>query len=171
MSRPRVLRAVTKNFLGTYTSRYTDRDGYWLFGFLADGPPLDIDLLGDRYRRSEEPAEDARLFAMDAFLDQLMKAKLPESRLRTGRLAISASPTPVEQLAGGLLRKGREVIFTVAVTTDRGGKYGATCTKFVAPHDRASNSGARDGSRDREAHSVVQCRVAAIAACAQPLHA
>jgi len=29
--------AVLKNFLGTYTSRYSDFQGYWLFGFLVPG--------------------------------------------------------------------------------------------------------------------------------------
>jgi hypothetical protein len=135
MATQRVLRSVTKNFLATYTSRYSDRDGYWLFGFLSDNPQIEIDLLGDRYRRSGEPSEDARLFAMDAFVDQLAKAKVAETRLRSARLSISTSPEKTERVAGGTLRQGREMTFVVVVTTDAGTTYDARCTKFVSPHD------------------------------------
>jgi hypothetical protein len=130
----RVLRAVTKNFLGTFTSRYTDRHGYWLFGFLPD-EPLNIDLQGDRSRRGDDPCEDARMSAMKAFLDQLNKAKFPEARLRDARLSISTSRTPVERMVGGYRRTGREMTFAIVVTPDRGQEYRAICTKFVAPHD------------------------------------
>ena len=137
MATQRVLRSVTKNFLATYTSRYSDRDGYWLFGFLSDNPQLEIDLLGDRYRRSGEPSEDARLFAMDAFVDQLAKAKVAETRLRSARLSISTSPQKTERVAGGTLRQGREMTFVVVVAMDAGTTYEARCTKFVSPHDPA----------------------------------
>ncbi len=33
--RRRIIKAVLDNFLGTYTSRYSDFHGYWLFGFLV----------------------------------------------------------------------------------------------------------------------------------------
>jgi hypothetical protein len=135
MATQRVLRSVTRNFLATYTSRYSDREGYWLFGFLSDAPQLEIDLLGDRYRRSDDPSEDARLFAMDAFVDQLTKAKMAEARLRSARLSISTSPQKTERVAGGTLRQGREMTFVVAVTTNTGATYEARCTQFVAPHD------------------------------------
>ena len=135
MATQRVLRSVTRNFLATYTSRYSDREGYWLFGFLSDNPELEIDLLGDRYRRSDDPAEDARLCAMDAFVDQLAKAKVAETRLRTARLSISTSPQKIERVSGGTLRQGREMTFVVVITTDAGATYEAICTKFVAPHN------------------------------------
>jgi hypothetical protein len=137
VSTSRVLRGVTENFLGTYTSRYSDHKGYWLFGFLSGAAQLDIDLLGDRYRKSEEPAEDARMFAMDAFIDQLMKAGVPEARLFTARLFISSSATATERLAGGVLRKGRDMKFVVVVVTKGDARYEARSTKFVAPHDSA----------------------------------
>jgi hypothetical protein len=135
MSTRRVLRSVTSNFLGSYTSRYSDRDGYWLFGFLSATPALDIDLLGDAARSGDEPSEDARIFAIEAFDDQLIKAGLSKDRLRTARLAIATSSTPVERLAGGNVRTGREMSFAVVVETDRGVGYTVFCKKFVAPHD------------------------------------
>ena len=46
MAKRRAIRGVLGNFLGTFTSRYSDYDGYWLFGFLvADLKDLRIDLL------------------------------------------------------------------------------------------------------------------------------
>jgi hypothetical protein len=145
VSTSRVLKGVTENFLRTYTSRYSDHRGYWLFGFLVEDAQLDIDLLGDRYRKSEEPAEDARMFAMDSFVDQLMKAGVPEPRLFTARLFISSSGTTSERLAGGILRKGREMKFVVVVVTKEGARYEARVTKFVAPHDQAVEHRSRRG--------------------------
>ena len=31
-----VIKSVLRNFLETFASRYTDYDGYWLFGFLVE---------------------------------------------------------------------------------------------------------------------------------------
>jgi hypothetical protein len=47
MMKPRrIIKGVLHNFLGTYTSRYSDYDGYWLFGMLVrDVEELSIDLL------------------------------------------------------------------------------------------------------------------------------
>jgi hypothetical protein len=131
---------VTKNFLGTFTSRYSNFDGYWLFGFLVGAADLDIDLLGDpgdRRRRGDEPSEHASLVARTVFLDQLAKHRFSVSRLRDARLAISTSPTACERLAGGSLRAGCEMTFVIVVTTDHGGTYRASCSTFVAPHDAA----------------------------------
>jgi hypothetical protein len=33
MVTPRAIRGMLRNFLGTYTSQYSDYKGYWLFGF------------------------------------------------------------------------------------------------------------------------------------------
>jgi hypothetical protein len=137
MSRTRALRSVTQNFLSTYSSRYSDRQGYWLFGFLSEVPLLEIDLLGDRYRRCDAPEEDARLLAMDAFVGQLAKARLSESRLAHARLIVTTSPRRTMRIAGGPLRQGRAMTFAVTVTTIGGTDYQASCTKFVAPHDPA----------------------------------
>ena len=42
----RIIKGVLHNFIGTYTSRYSDYDGYWLFGMVVrDVAELRIDLL------------------------------------------------------------------------------------------------------------------------------
>jgi hypothetical protein len=46
MATSRVIHAVVANFLGTFLSRYSDHEGYWLFGFLvSDLQTIRIDLL------------------------------------------------------------------------------------------------------------------------------
>ncbi|MCE9583307.1 MAG: hypothetical protein K8T20_12535, partial [Planctomycetes bacterium] len=46
MARRRTIEGVLYNFLGTYTSRYSDFDGYWLFGFIVESTSqLTLDLM------------------------------------------------------------------------------------------------------------------------------
>jgi hypothetical protein len=54
MATRRVIKSVLRNFLGTYTSRYSEIRGYWLFGFLVpDLGELHFDLLSRRADRLE----------------------------------------------------------------------------------------------------------------------
>jgi hypothetical protein len=50
MARRRDLKGVLRNFLDTHVSRYSDFDGYWLFGLLMHdvGDLLEIDLVSNR---------------------------------------------------------------------------------------------------------------------------
>ena len=48
MTSRRVIPGVLHNFLGTFTSRYSDFDGYWVFGFLIESMDrVRIDLLSE----------------------------------------------------------------------------------------------------------------------------
>lgn len=48
MPTQRAIRGVLGNFLGTYTSRYSEHDGYWLFGLVvAELGELEVNLLAD----------------------------------------------------------------------------------------------------------------------------
>jgi hypothetical protein len=138
MANRRMLKGVINGFLGTYTSRYTAYQGYWLFGFLiAETPLLQIDLLGDRERRGRDPVELSRCLAVRAFADQRAKAHLRESCVRRAGLAIRVLAERVEEVAGGSLRRGNHVSFDVEVESDHGKTYRATRKIFVAPHDPA----------------------------------
>ena len=56
MASRRVIKGVLGNFLGTYVSRYSDYDGYWLFGFLVgDLGELRINLLGQSVSDPDTP--------------------------------------------------------------------------------------------------------------------
>jgi len=93
-------------FLGTYTSRYTDYKGYWLFGFLSLILLLEVDLLGDSESRGPEPVEAARCLAIHAFADQLAKVAILESCVRRAGLVIRIVGEPVEEVGGGSHRRG-----------------------------------------------------------------
>ena len=48
MTSRRVIPGVLHNFLGTFTSRYSDFNGYWIFGFLVEKmDSVRIDLLAE----------------------------------------------------------------------------------------------------------------------------
>ena len=73
----RAILGVLGNFLGTYTSRYSDYEGYWLFGFLVtDIGELRIDLLAPSAGESDAPLGVAVRSAAAQFADQVQKAGL-----------------------------------------------------------------------------------------------
>jgi hypothetical protein len=138
MPNSRALNGVINDFLGTYTSRYTDYCGYWLFGFLCRGNwQLQVDLLGDRRFLDRTPEEAASSLAVHLFVDQLRKVGMPASHVREARLTIRTPDQTVVQVAGGVLRRGYEMTFEVDLTSDQGKRFQARSTRFVAPHDPA----------------------------------
>src|SRR5688572_30068573 len=91
----KILKSVLWNFLGAYMSRYTDYEGYWLFGFLIPEPQsLEIDLLAV-HPVANTPVEAAAHWAEIKFADQLKKAGIERSRLRSAKLRIAHSPNMI----------------------------------------------------------------------------
>src|SRR5262245_28787953 len=89
MATRKAVRGVLGNFLGTYTSRYSDSDGYWLFGFLvADLGELRIDLLAPPASDSEGPLGLAVRSAAAKFADQMQKAGLVCPQIQEAWLTI-----------------------------------------------------------------------------------
>jgi len=130
------LQAAIDHFLDRYVSRFSEFNGYWLFGFLVrDNLNLEIDLLDEGNTGGRSPAGVARSIAVHEF--QQLIARTPPHHVSQARLTIKTSDQSVEQLAGGALRRGHEMTFEVDVTTDEGTTHHATCARFVAPHDPA----------------------------------
>jgi hypothetical protein len=74
--RRRNLKGVLAGFLGTYTSRYSDYQGFWLFGFIVGLPnPLEIDLLGVQ-ENALSPEDMAGDLARVKFREQLRSTAL-----------------------------------------------------------------------------------------------
>src|SRR5206468_1458652 len=95
----RVVKAVLKNFLGTYTSRYSDYCGYWLFGFLVgDLDEVQFDLLTRAGGNQNTPRAVATLLAATKFADQMCKAGLKPSQFRDARLRIKKLMGTTEEL-------------------------------------------------------------------------
>jgi hypothetical protein len=93
MATRRVIRSVLGNFLGAYTSRYTDYRGYWLFGFLvSDLGELEFNLLSPGTSGPETARVTAEKLAATKFEDQVRKAGLRPSQVREARLRIKRSP-------------------------------------------------------------------------------
>ena len=89
MASRRVIKGVLGNFLGTYVSRYSDYDGYLLFGFLVgELGELRINLLGQSVSDPDSPRGVAVLSAVARFEDQRRKGGLAASRIREASLTM-----------------------------------------------------------------------------------
>ncbi|MHB1033936.1 MAG: hypothetical protein ACYC35_06360 [Pirellulales bacterium] len=138
MANRQKMSSVLHNFLGTYTSRYSDYNGYWLFGMLVDHvDSLDVDLLhADKSSVENTPLAFAKRLAAEKFADQLGKAGLFKSSLREARLSITKSPVVTHGPVNGHVCAGHEVRFAARAVSDRGKACERTTSVFVAPHDR-----------------------------------
>ena len=140
MASRRVLKGVLANFLHTYASRYSDFDGYWLFGLVVEQlERLEVDLLqADGDAENIRPVEFARRLARLRFREQLAKVGLGLDRVKAAFLILSragdARPGHVNVDAA----TGWPVSCTARATTDLGRVFETTLTiRFVAPHDPA----------------------------------
>ena len=79
MSSRRIIKGVLHNFLVTFTSRYSDFEGYWVFGFLvADMDTVAINLLDASTESADDkPLTFAKRLAVQRFAEQIAKAGLP----------------------------------------------------------------------------------------------
>jgi hypothetical protein len=128
----RRLRGALAGFLGTYVSRYTAHDGYWLFGFLVDGPLLEVDLL-ENAPTDASPRGTAIRFARLRFGEQLRKGRVDPASLERAVLSIEPTAT-VGRSRGGSGYEGRGL--RVTVTALQSGRWVARETMvFAAPHD------------------------------------
>jgi hypothetical protein len=136
MRKRRSFQKVVETFLADFTSRRSEYHRYWLFGFLFDAEPhLQIDLLGGE-TRGRGPIDLARRRAVYVFYDRLVAAQVQPSDVARACLTITRDVGSVDQVAGGVLRRGRQMIFRIVCVYD-GALHHAECTRFVAPHDAA----------------------------------
>jgi hypothetical protein len=137
MSTRRALRGALHNFLGTFTSRYTDCDGYWLLGLIEeDLEGLRIDLLS----YSEDLSTGAALafaakHAREKFREQLRKAGVSPSWVSEAHLKISRSPEPIVRFFNCSFRTDHKYSFSASVLTDLTRTFEAELVVDVAPHD------------------------------------
>lgn len=134
MASSKRIQGVLWNFLGTYTSRYSDYAGYWLFGFLPIASQVvQIDLLRP-LTVAVDPLEHASRLAVERFGAQLRKAGLSPSQIREAWLAIE----PLSEAAGlvnGNTCAGRDLRLTATAITGSERTYMAQRVVFVAPHN------------------------------------
>jgi len=136
MTSRRTIKGVLHNFLGTYTSRYSDFDGYWLFGLLVEKlGRISIDLLDASGERKATPLAYAEWLAAQKFREQIGKAGLPRSWFQEARLDVTKSADTRLGLVNGRSCSGYDVRFLAHVVTDLGKTYDSASSIFVAPHD------------------------------------
>jgi hypothetical protein len=135
--RIKAINGLWHNFLGTYTSRYSDYDGYWLFGWLVnDVDELTIDLLSrDPDWVGSGPRVAAIRRALLTFHEQMEKAALDVSCAREARLDITKLPESWSGFVYGRARADYYFRFVATVVSQRGKTYQRQQVVFVAPHD------------------------------------
>ena len=121
----------------SYTSRYSDYDGYWLFGLVVgDIDELRIDLLSPSAgAAASAPVAVAIRLAGQKFREQMEKAGSAVSCAREARLDITRSPSSHNGVVNGRLCAGYNVRFRARVVSDYGKTYESETSVFVAPHD------------------------------------
>jgi hypothetical protein len=135
MATLRVINSVLRNFLGTYTSRYSDYEGFWLMGFLvADFGELEFDLLA-RGGDLNTPLAAAKQLAATKFADQVRKGCLEPARIREARLSIIKRPDLKTGSVNGHPCVGHDVYFRANAVMDNSKRYEKERVLFVAPHD------------------------------------
>lgn len=128
--------ALVHNFLGTFASRNSDFEGYWLFGFLVrDSAGITIDLLGSHPTDDLSPRGFARKLAIQRFQEQAAKAGIRLDCLRQAHLRISKVTDRVYGLVGGRRAAGFRVLIEVQVMHDSKNALARSVSIFVAPHN------------------------------------
>ncbi len=127
------------NFLGTYTSRYSDCDGYWLFGMLVgEVRELKIDLLNPSIGTTDSaPVTAAIRLAAQKFREQMEKAGLSASRVQEAQLDVTKLPDSQRGLVNGRMCAGYNVRFSAKVVYENGTIFKRELSVFVAPHNPA----------------------------------
>jgi hypothetical protein len=132
----RALRGALGNFLGTFTSRYSEFEGYWLFGFLvADFDYFEIELTETSHDVPATPLAKATHLARFAFDDQLRKAKLLPDQVSAAKVVFVRHPDQVEGWVNIHRKKGFNVTVRVEARSNREEYFAKKVVLFVTPHD------------------------------------
>ena len=91
MAKRRVMQAVLDNFLGTFSSRYSDFKGFWIFGLLVENfELLEVDLLDPEISSDTMTAVTASL-ARKLFAEQARKAGFRLTEISGARVTLARS--------------------------------------------------------------------------------
>ncbi len=141
MAKSRLMKGVPHNVLGTFCSRYSNIDGYWMFGFLiphlelSDINSLTIDLIGDCHIRNSLILHTVHRRSVSVFRDQIGKAGFSLSHVRSATLNISWPRQDIDGQVNLHKCEGRAVLFRVCIVTSHGRMCDAEMKMFVAPHN------------------------------------
>jgi hypothetical protein len=141
MAKRRAMNGILHNFVGTFSSRYSDWDGYWLFGVLFVNPEplgvrtLTIDLLSHHLSGDPDPVEVARRLAALRFGQQLVRAQFPRSDVREATLTVAREATMIPGKVNGYECMGWRVDFVSVAVLQSDVCYRFQRDLFFAPHN------------------------------------
>lgn len=137
MARQRTIHSVLWNFLGTFTSRYTDYGGYWLFGLLIKefDDELQVDLLAPCCDGANSPVNAAINAARTKFKEQYTKAGLVELQIKDAKLSIRILVESTNGVVNGRPCIGKSVCFNATAVMAGGRRYERERVLFVAAHN------------------------------------
>jgi len=127
---------VLHSLLGSFTSRYTQADGYWAFGVLFDQlTQLNTSLIGDQ-RHSNRDLAAIISRARRIFADQLQKHGVPYGNVIAADIALTQpSPDSLGGYINGHAVTGAMFLVSATATMRAGKFYACQQQLFVAPHD------------------------------------
>jgi hypothetical protein len=137
MASRKPMKGILQNFLGTYTSRYSDYNGYCLFGmFVSDLDELKINLLTTENIAGEsKPMAIARQLAATKFSEQVNKVGLAISQVREAHLTIKKLAALKKGVVNERVTTGHEVQFLAMAVLDNGKTFESKTVEFIAPHN------------------------------------
>ncbi len=135
MARLGILKSILHNFLGTYTSRNSDHEGSWPFGFVVrDFENLRFDLLN---AQNISPSTAAMVAVVDLavtrFAEQLETAGLPRALVKEAALTLTRFPNPKGGVVNGEVCDGFDVKFVARAVLQSGKAAEWEAWEFVAP--------------------------------------
>lgn len=138
LARRKNLKNALQGFLGSFASRYSDYQGYWLLGQLAatDLGGATFDLLVPEAIDSEV-GSFARAHAVDLFRSQLDRCGVEATWVRSAGLEIRPTGASVTVRLGDHQAEGQRYCLTATAETDRGVVYRVERRVDIARHDPA----------------------------------
>jgi len=138
MPRARAMQGVLAGFLGIFTSRYSDFNGYWVCGFLVeDLRTVVLDLKAEVPGGAEDAFTFARGLAIEKFGEQARKHGFVAEEIDSASVSLSRLPGIVEGFVNGRLSSGYSVSVIARAQVRKGRQREREQIICAAPHNPA----------------------------------
>lgn len=156
MKTRRRITGVLCSLLDSFGSRYSDFDGYWIFGLLLrESETFSIPLISTDYIGSDLPVlKKAKAISRHILREQMQKAHIPIECISDAILRIRKLEDGRSGLVNGRVTEGFLVSVSADAISDYGKNYRAEKFLFVAPHNSALE--ARSTRREKGPNKPVE---------------
>ncbi|ATC64543.1 hypothetical protein CMV30_11585 [Nibricoccus aquaticus] len=139
MKMRRQIAGVLGNTLSAFASRYSDYDGYWLFGILITrADHFTFNIVGENPAERDDPVVAAAFYrGRNLFFQQLEKAQLPVGFISSASISLEKSSITKLGPVNHHAVLGHDVTMSARAVSDLGKVYRSTKLIFVARHDPA----------------------------------